>query len=559
MTRAAIYRRVSTQAQAQDNHFSLGEQYDRCGKYCEARNYEIVADFEERHSGAYLEERPRLTELRDMVCKGLIDVVVVTNFDRLSRDQIHQAVILHEMDRHSVRLELTEESFENDANGRFIRSLAGYFAEVERDKIKSRTARGRLQRVQQGLMIPGGYPLYGYSWADTRKSAYVINPRTAPVVQRIWQEAASGKPIRRIALDLTKDGIDAPRDALRREKSDPNDPPRGDPWRFVSVRNILHHPAYWGAHSAYRWDTSINRTVEDPVTKHVRRVNMWKERTMGDVRTPLPNAAPALVDLDTVVVVHEHLAFNKEAALRNNKHGEDHLLRAGFIKCGMCGKNMNAKRHSNGKPIYRCPQAVRDTTRTGTLCGGPTNLVATGLDAEVWESVMTVLTHPECIEQYLLPHVGRDRRQDAIVAIAERIKELDGEASNLTRAIRTMGDKPGSERLLEALEMAAIEKQKAERELKRMQQEVAIQQASLERIKDVQTMIYSVMRAGERFDYTKKRAILYLLNVRVTAYPRGHDKDSRRTSYKVTVGRHNEVQLPLQHPLYSDPKFTTLR
>ena len=105
-------------------------------------------------TGADLDERPKLTELREMVSQGLLDVVVATNFDRLSRDQIHQAVILHELNRHKVGVELTEESFENDANGRLVRNLAGYFAEVEREKLRDRTMRGKRQRVKQGLMMP---------------------------------------------------------------------------------------------------------------------------------------------------------------------------------------------------------------------------------------------------------------------------------------------------------------------------------------------------------------------------------------------------------------------
>jgi DNA invertase Pin-like site-specific DNA recombinase len=39
MTRAAIYRRVSTQRQAQDDRFSLDDQLERCKQWCEDKGY----------------------------------------------------------------------------------------------------------------------------------------------------------------------------------------------------------------------------------------------------------------------------------------------------------------------------------------------------------------------------------------------------------------------------------------------------------------------------------------------------------------------------------------
>ena len=116
-----------------------------------------------------------------------------------------------------------------------------------------------------------------------------------------------------------------------------------------------------------------------------------------------------------------------------------------------------------------------------------------------------------------------------------------------------MGDKLGIDRLIEALSAAASERQKAERELDRMQNDQASQQASLDKLKDIQTMIKGILLTSENFDYTKKRAVLYLLNVKVTVYPRGYDNDVKLATYTVTTGRNNDVKLPL----YCDPNVLT--
>jgi Recombinase len=68
----------------------------------------------------------------------------------------------------------------------------------------------------------------------------------------------------RIAADLTANGIDCPLDAWRREKGDPNDPPRGGAWIRNTIVRILHHPAYWGEYSAFQWDMTGKRKDIDP-------------------------------------------------------------------------------------------------------------------------------------------------------------------------------------------------------------------------------------------------------------------------------------------------------
>jgi site-specific DNA recombinase len=163
MVRAAIYRRVSTVKQSREDGFSLSEQSEKTHAWCDSRGYDIIADFEEVYSGAELVTRPKINQLLDMVQRQQVDVVVLTALDRLSRDQIHQTVILYRIEEYGARIELTEETFEDSPQGKLMRTFAGFFAEMERQKILERTVRGKRQRVREGLMIPGKLPLYGYS------------------------------------------------------------------------------------------------------------------------------------------------------------------------------------------------------------------------------------------------------------------------------------------------------------------------------------------------------------------------------------------------------------
>jgi site-specific DNA recombinase len=213
--RAAIYRRVSTRGQAREDHFSLDEQLERCTQRCREKGFEIVADLADIHSGSMLEERPQMSRLLDMMYGREIDVIVATTLDRLSRERNHLGVIHHIASKYRVAIELTEEVFEDAPTGQLLRSVSGFIAQIEREKIRERTRRGVRQRVRAGLMLPSGIPLYGYSFADNKKSRYIENPDTAPIVKRIWESAVAGESQGTIARKLTEAGIPTPRDYLR--------------------------------------------------------------------------------------------------------------------------------------------------------------------------------------------------------------------------------------------------------------------------------------------------------------------------------------------------------
>jgi site-specific DNA recombinase len=538
MTRAAIYRRVSTQGQAQDDKFSLDEQAEKTRAWCESKGYDIVADFGEVHSGSELVTRPKINTLLDMVQKQQIDVVVLTTLDRLSRDTTHQHVILYRIEEYNARIELTEETYEDSLQGKLMRTLSGAFAEMERQKIMERTVRGKRQRVREGLMIPSRVPLYGYSWADERKSRYIINLTTAPIAIRIWNEAAAGKPMRRIAADLTADGIDCPADAWRREKNDPHDLPRGGAWLRNTINRLLHHPAYWGEYSALRWDMTGRRKDIDPVSGQIKIVREARIREMGGIRIAMPKAAPALISPELARQVQERLTQNKLEASRRNKHPERSLLRGGYITCGVCHSNMTSSTNKD-RTTYRCSRGR--VAEISSRCENASPINAATLDAAVWGAVMTVLSEPEYFEQEMVQRINQDDKQDSIHALTRHVKDLESQEASISQAIRYMREENAIARLAADLEAITRERHKTKEELEQLRKDQLSQSAIREQLKAVKTMMYGITQAGLTFTYDEKRAFVYMLNIRVVVNPSGVDP-----RYTITAGKHAQVRLPLR-------------
>jgi hypothetical protein len=80
-----------------------------------------------------------------------------------------------------------------------------------------------------------------------------------------------------------------------------------------------------------------------------------------DTHVLLPDVAPALVAEEVAAAARERLACNRQQATRNNKNPEDALLRAGYARCGYCGRPMTITRHrQTNRVVYRCNPGNRD-------------------------------------------------------------------------------------------------------------------------------------------------------------------------------------------------------
>src|SRR5215213_10900240 len=206
--RCAIYVRVSSVGQ--EDGYSLETQEDLCRSHADELGLTVVAVFRDVHTGAEWRERPGLTQLREAVRQGEVDVVVAFALDRLSRKQAHLAILADEFAHAGARLEFVTERFEETAVGEFIRSAKAFAAEIEREKLAERTVRGRIARVQGGKLIPGGRPPYGYRWRDETKGQLDEDPVTGPVARHMFAAIAGGMSLGRLAASLMQDGIPTP-------------------------------------------------------------------------------------------------------------------------------------------------------------------------------------------------------------------------------------------------------------------------------------------------------------------------------------------------------------
>lgn len=488
--RAAIYIRVSSSQQEVDGT-SLESQEAACNAYARERGYSVVGIYSDTYSGAYYRERPGLTEMRALIASGGLDVVIVYALDRLSRDQLHTAVILDEIEHHGARLDLVTEEFEDSVTGKFIRSVKAFAAELEREKITERTQRGRKARVQSGKPLASYQPLYGYMWADEEKSRYLIDPDTGPVVRRVFREFASGRNLRQIALGLTRDGIPTPGGKSR--------------WFHTTVRNIVRHPNYTG--EAYGW------AWEKPPNGGMSQMNL-------DRAILLPaGTVPPLVDMATWQACQERLRENRKRQLRHTRHNQDAMLRGGLVVCGHCGYNLTTQ-YDDGQLHYRCTSRYRHRTDCTTH-----RAPAAELDAAAWAEV-----HRFFEDMEMARDLAADRRdappsnQLEIEEIRRSIAATERRQQNLIRQMAGFDDPDAAAAVREQIAAYSQQLRNQHAELDaltvhedRRVAEIASRRAWIEQARIIAGNL-------DELDTDERRELVRALNIRVRLFRREHSK-----------------------------------
>lgn len=191
--RVALYVRVSTQRQAQQHN--VEQQLERLRAHLAAHEAQEGWQVGDQHvfrddgySGATL-RRPGLDRLRDAVAARSLDLVLVTAPDRLARNYVHQMVLLEELERNGCRVEFLERPMSQDPHDQLVLQIRGAVAEYERTLIAERMRRGRLRKLQAGVLLPWTRPPYGYRLGLDRPrdpAAVWVEPTEAAIVCEIF-------------------------------------------------------------------------------------------------------------------------------------------------------------------------------------------------------------------------------------------------------------------------------------------------------------------------------------------------------------------------------------
>lgn len=543
-TRAAGYPRVSDE-NLKDSK-TLESQGKEIRRHTATHDYDLTEDhmYPEAMTAYYkpFRERPQLMKLLDAARRKEFDVVVVTEFSRLSRRQLEQAVIIGILESYGVRVESCTEQFEDSPIGHFMRSVYALLAELEREKIVYRTTRGKMDRLRDGNLGGNGIPTYGYEYIDTEdetsaryilKSDVIFVDRdgkkwTEPlVVVFIFEKAEEGWSVRRIAITLTEMGI-----PTRRGKS---------VWSNQQVDRILHNRMYLGEAVALKW-------MQDENHKLVSRPE--EERML------LPDGlVPAILldgdgrpDVALFEAVQEKLKLNKVESLRNNKHPDElGLLRAGLCRCGICNYAMKVHYHNSVYGRQRVPHKPEYYCRVKNGGEGLKNnhsvtITKHMLDDAAWQFAVPYIQNPCLIRQRVSQMREEAKTHTNKAEIEETIAGIKKQIANLVKLAQASEDDETLGNLQGLLKDLERQKRDAEIMLYEEEEEEEVSAKIQAEITKFESWAYKVgpLLSDPAYHptYEEKRLACQILGVRATVWPVGYPQ-----RYKLEVAPPNIMQL----------------
>jgi site-specific DNA recombinase len=184
--RAVLYARVSDDEQVKG--FSIPTQLDKMRQYAKQHGFAITNEFVEDFTATRL-ERPELDKIRDMIRCGEIDVLVVYQSDRFTRDRVHGPLLRAELASLGVELHYTTRGrVEYTPEGELFASIEDNFNAYWREKMLEAATRGRRGKAEAGIIPGQGSVPYGYvKEGKQRDMCLVIVEEHAQIVRDIFQ------------------------------------------------------------------------------------------------------------------------------------------------------------------------------------------------------------------------------------------------------------------------------------------------------------------------------------------------------------------------------------
>ena len=400
MRRAGIYARFSSEMQSER---SIEDQVALCRAYAARQGWaatEIYADY--AMSGASVHGRHAFERMVADARRGVLDLILTEDLDRLSRSQADIAALYERMAFAGIDIWTV-------ADGRVSEmhvGLKGTMSALFLRNLAAKTHRGLQGRVREGKSAGGR--CYGYRVAGTGERE--IHEGEAETVRRIFEEFSAGRSPREIAGRLNTAGIPGP---------------RGGPWNASTINGsrerlngILRNELYAG-----RLVWNRQRFVKDPDTgKRISRPNAPEARQVTEV--PQLRIVPGgLWD-----AVQARLGNRPPQAARSRR--PKHLL-SGLCRCGTCG----------GSFVVSAPRKLGCSTRRekGT-CGNRRLISLNLLEDRILSALEHHLLHPDVIEAAGAEYVAERKRLREGAAReaarkAKRLGEIERETARIVDTI----------------------------------------------------------------------------------------------------------------------------
>ena len=408
----AIYLRVSTDEQAVRHEGSLDSQKHRLNVFVDFKNVQdpmwgkVIESYMDDGISAKDTNRPAYQRMMKDLRKGKINLILVTDLSRLSRNIMDFCVLLEELRLYKAQFLSIKEQFDTTtAAGEMMVFNMINLAQFERKQTSERVTLNFHARAMRGLRNGGCIPM-GYERHFEDPSKLVVCEGEAQDVRSLFETYLEEGSLSRAVKKLNQSVI--------RPKSLPRNDCRHNQkgrWTIQSLQSILRNVTYVGLREVNRKNKNENQEHLKLFERHQIVKASWF----------------AIIEKNLFDEVQKSLDQNKTLARARIENAKSRVfLVSGYLFCGECNRPLMGTTGHGRSNEYRY-YVHRPIPGEKVTCK-----VKTVRADELEEAILNQLDHVLFREGYL---DGIEHRIDEIVKpqLQNKFIDLDRRKSQLAQ------------------------------------------------------------------------------------------------------------------------------
>lgn len=341
--RAGIYLRLSKQ-NSEDNN-SIEIQREITTNYAIKNGYNVIKEYVDNGYSGILDSRPGLDKMLVDISRGLINMVIVKDISRLTRNKNktgwYTEIFFPDND---VRFISVTEFIDSGERYKIddtimLRGIANQFYITD---ISKKIRANKMSMKKAGQFVENTAP-YGYKKAENDKHKVVVDDEVKTIIKNIFNMYINGKTASQISKYLNDINVETPSSHLKMKNM-------AIKWNAEQINDILRNPFYIG-------NTILNKYETNYLTKRCMK-NKKKDNLIIKENTHEPIIAKEI--------------YNKVQEIKKNKRTEKvvkhkYLLRD-LVYCGNCKRKIQYKVHKSsnkqrflyGSASFNCNLLYKD-------------------------------------------------------------------------------------------------------------------------------------------------------------------------------------------------------
>lgn len=503
--RVAIYTRKSVYS---DNSESVKNQARMCREYVSmhfpSENHDFTTYEDEAYTGADV-QRPSLQLLLETIKSDAVDLLIVYQLDRLSRDVKDFTDIYGLLSEHGVQFASVKENIDTSTPiGESMMYILVVFAQMERKTIAMRVYDNMYGLAGSGWWV-GGNPPFGYrrvkvTEAGKNHTSIEVVPDQAERVRWFFTKFLElGGSLQTFETYCKHNGIRTP---------------RGSFFSASQLHQLLRMPYCVPAdHDVYdyyeslgcqlkpsrdHWDGSTGVIIYGRTTQK----NKKHVLTTPDKWLVVPGKHEAFIDSETWLAVQAQ--FNHNVYIKKPRIAPP--LLKGVLRCS-CGRLMNVahKKRVDGSYTswYKCPKRER----MGPEACSMGHIKCDLLDSKVLQVFNSVALDPNCINEYADDINDSVDISASLSILNKEIQSIENKIERLTESLALSESGAASRHIVRSIDKLDSELIEKNNELTRLKISNRVAQENKKATAETAAVVRDLINNFDNFDAFERNEI----------------------------------------------------